>query len=150
MSFSIDVNLLLFTIDSKSPYHKQAEGFLKEMLSGEERCFICWEVLHGFMRISTNSRLFTHPPAVETVLDNCRFLYNHPNIEMIGASSSSMRILEDLVTRHHLRGPIISDAVIASILEANGIRKLYTHDRDFWKFPYLKPIDPFAKRKTEK
>lgn len=145
MSFSFDVNLLLFTADSKSPHHGKAENFLKEVLSGTDRCFLCWDVLNGFLRIATNSKLFSNPPPVETVLANCRFLYSHPNIEMITGSTQSMRILEGLVTQNHLRGPIISDAVIASILEAHGIRKIYTHDRDFWKFPFLKPIDPFAK-----
>ena len=38
---------------------------------------------------------------------------------------------------------LIPDAITASILEANGIQKVYTHDRDFWKFPGLKPVDPF-------
>ena len=30
-------------------------------------------------------------------------------------------------------------------LEANGIQTIYTNDRDFWKFPGLKPVDPFRK-----
>jgi hypothetical protein len=35
-------------------------------------------------------------------------------------------------------------AVTASILEANNIKRIYTRDRDFRKFPYLKLVDPVS------
>ena len=41
-----------------------------------------------------------------------------------------------------LRGNLMTDAVIASQLEANGIKTIYTNDADFKKFPYLKVKNP--------
>jgi len=44
-------------------------------------------------------------------------------------------------------GKLVSDAIIASQLEAAGVRTIYTNDRDFNKFPALKPKNPFTSRK---
>ena len=146
MGFSFDVNILLFTVDAKSPFHKPSQALLRELLSGEDRCFLCWEVLHAYLRLASSPRIFETPLPLDALIANAEFFLSHPNVETLAASSHSMQILETLIRDFHLRGPIISDAVIASILEANGIRRIYTNDRDFWKFPFLKPADPFAPR----
>jgi len=42
------------------------------------------------------------------------------------------------------RGNLVPDAHIASLLRQHGIRELYTRDRDFRKFDFLRVYDPFA------
>ncbi|MGB0679364.1 MAG: PIN domain-containing protein [Polyangiales bacterium] len=36
------------------------------------------------------------------------------------------------------------DAYIAALLRSHGIRRIYTHDRDFRRFDFLETIDPFV------
>ena len=71
----------------------------------------------------------------------CRAL----NATMLSADETSWDIYQELNNRLGIKGKLVPDAVLASILEANGISRVYTHDRDFWKFPGLKPIDPFKR-----
>jgi predicted nucleic acid-binding protein len=42
------------------------------------------------------------------------------------------------------RGNQVPDAHLAAILKQHGIRTLYTHDRDFRRFDFLRVIDPLA------
>jgi len=65
-------------------------------------------------------------------------LLNSPQLTMLSPSKTSFELLAGYAERIRLVGNLMTDAVIASQLEANGIRLIYTHDADFTKFPYLK------------
>ena len=42
------------------------------------------------------------------------------------------------------RGNLMPDAQLASILLGHGVTTIYTHDRDFRKFPFLDVRDPLS------
>jgi len=42
------------------------------------------------------------------------------------------------------RGNLVPDTQLAALLHLHGIRVLYTHDRDFLKFPFLTVRDPLS------
>ncbi|HEY4855694.1 MAG TPA: hypothetical protein VIH98_03335, partial [Xanthobacteraceae bacterium] len=44
-----------------------------------------------------------------------------------------------------VRGNLVPDAHVATILFQHGIRRLYSNDRDFRKFPSLELRNPFAR-----
>jgi predicted nucleic acid-binding protein len=66
-------------------------------------------------------------------------------VEMLSPTLESFRIFSGYAEIMPLKGKIVSDAIIASQLEAAGVRTIYTTDRDFSKFPGLKPKNPFPK-----
>ena len=53
-------------------------------------------------------------------------------------------VLETLVCRDRVRGPVVHDARIAALCLAHGVEALLSRDRDFSLFPELKSIDPFS------
>ena len=145
MSGAIDANLLLYAEDESSPFHRRALEFLNHLLESDEPIYATWDVIHAFLRIATNSNVFAHPLTPEEATADIQKVLEYPSLTILSPSMESWNILVGLAAKLHLRGNLIPDAVTASILEANGIRTLYTNDRDFWKFPNLKPIDPFKK-----
>jgi predicted nucleic acid-binding protein len=42
----------------------------------------------------------------------------------------------------NLAGNVIHDAQTAVLMRDHGIRRIYTRDTDFHRFPFLEPIDP--------
>jgi len=42
----------------------------------------------------------------------------------------------------HLSGNLVHDAHTAVLMKEHGIRRIYTRDTDFHRFPFLEPIDP--------
>ena len=43
-----------------------------------------------------------------------------------------------------VRGNLVPDAHLATLLRSHGVRRLYTHDRDFRRFDFLDVRDPLA------
>ena len=143
MSGAIDTNLLLYAEDKASPFHTEALKFLAGLLDYGKPVYATWDVLHAFVRIATNLSVFSDPLTPEEALDDIQKIIDHPAVTVLSPSLESWTILCRLATELHLRGNLIPDAVTASILEVHGIRTVYTNDRDFWKFPALKPVNPF-------
>ena len=46
--------------------------------------------------------------------------------------------------RFPVRGNLVPDAHLATLLRQHGVPRLYTIDRDFRKFDFLEIIDPFG------
>jgi predicted nucleic acid-binding protein len=44
----------------------------------------------------------------------------------------------------NLHGNLLYDAQIAVLMREHGIKRIYTRDTDFHRFPFLEPIDPTA------
>ena len=61
----VDANLLLSASLEDFPRHKAAREWLDEQLNGPRRVGLPWPALLAFVRITTNSRLFTSPLSTE-------------------------------------------------------------------------------------
>ena len=53
----VDLNLLLYAVNTGSPHHRKAKRWLEEVLSGDESVALPWVVLLGFLRITTNRHI---------------------------------------------------------------------------------------------
>jgi uncharacterized protein len=144
---SLDTNILVQAMVVDSPFHEPAFQLLSDLNASGEKIFLCWEVVHGFRRVSTNFQAVRQPLTADTADMFIDELVNHPHVTMLAPSVASWIVFKRYSFQMKLRGNLVTDAVIASQLEANGVKKLYSNDRDFRKFDYLKVIDPFAKKK---
>lgn len=43
-----------------------------------------------------------------------------------------------------LSGNLLYDAQTAILMKEYGIKRIYTRDSDFFRFPFLEPVDPAA------
>lgn len=59
----LDINILLYLADSSSPYHGKTTSWVKRV-KNPIFCF-CWISLLGFIRISTNAKIFKNPLTVK-------------------------------------------------------------------------------------
>ena len=57
----LDANVLLYSIDATSPFHKPARDWLTDALNGPRRVAIPWLPLWAFVRIATNPRAVRRP-----------------------------------------------------------------------------------------
>jgi predicted nucleic acid-binding protein len=44
----------------------------------------------------------------------------------------------------HLSGNLMHDAQTAVLMREHGIKRIYTRDTDFHRFPFVDPVDPVA------
>jgi uncharacterized protein len=86
-------------------------------------------VMTGFLRLVTNNRVFTNP---DTIADAIAFLdavVDAPGVEL-GLCGTEWSALRTTLLRLGLKGNLITDAWIASAVEALS-EHLVTFDRDF-------------------
>ena len=143
MSYSLDVNLLLYASDIESPLHAEAKSFLSERAVDPDLFCICWLTLMGYQRMATHPGIFTSPLTPGQAWANIRSILGLPRVRIIGEESSFPDDYELAANAFPIRGNLVPDAHLSVILREHGIRRLYTMDTDFRKFDFLEVINPF-------
>lgn len=143
MSFTIDTNILIYAVNKNSPFHLQAKSFVESCAENEKTWVLIWPVIHSFIRISTHPKIMPTPLTPLEAVSIVEQILDLPNVQIIGDHESNFwAIYKEEIEQGHLRGNQIPDAVIVSIMKANAIGTIYTHDRDFLRFKGIKAIDP--------
>ena len=142
MSWSVDANILLYAANRAAPEHVAAYRFLQNRLSSDDPLFLCWEVIHAFLRTSTSPGIFPDPLSPNKSAEWIQSILDLPGVSTLSPSQESWLILRRELQEIPVRGRLLTDAVIASQLEAAGVRHLYSADADFRKFLWLKVINP--------
>jgi len=143
--YSIDANIFIYAAIKGDVRQAEAEKFLKRIFAEPEPCLLCWETLHAFIRIVTNPTIFQRPMSLAKACSYVEAVLSLRQVEMLLPTNESFRIFASYAEIMPIKGALVSDAIIASQLEAAGVRIIYTNDRDFYKFPGLKPRTPFSK-----
>lgn len=143
MSYSVDVNILLYASDTSSPKHAEALRFLKQRASDPDLFCIAWPTLIAFLRIATHSRIFAQPLSPDDALGNVESLLSLPRVRLLSEGEGFLEIYREVTARFPVRGNLVPDAHLAALLLQHGVRRLYTVDRDFRKFDFLEVADPF-------
>lgn len=133
-----DLNVLLYAVDSSSPRNRAASSWLEEHVnSGIESIGIPWVVHLGFLRLTTNPRVFSRPLTVEAANAWLESLESHPSVRMLNPGTAHTGILRHLLLMLGTGANLVTDAHIAALaLEHNAT--IATGDRDFQRFPGLK------------
>lgn len=145
MSYSVDVNILLYASDRESPWHSAATDFLASCVVRPELFCICWPTLMAYLRIATHPGIFADPLAPRQAESNVDALLALPRVKVLGEGESFWSSYR-AVSEAPIRGNLVPDAHVAALLLEHGVQVLYSRDRDFLKFPSLTVEDPFAPR----
>ena len=131
-----DINLLLYAYNPQSAQHQRAKEWWRETMNQAELVGMPHEVVFGFLRIATNSRL--GPAAVEFSAGErvVRQWMQRPQVRMLLPDAEHANRVLRLMSVSGSRGAVISDAVLASYAVANRAT-LCSSDSDFARFPGL-------------
>lgn len=144
MSFAIDVNLLVYASDTESPFQEKASAFLERCVSGDEVFCVGWPTLMGYLRIVSHPTIFRRPLTQEQAQRNVETLLSAPRCRVLSEDEGFWDVYRDVAGEVPVRGNLVPDAHLAALLRQHGIVTLYTHDRDFRKFSFLRVKDPLA------
>jgi hypothetical protein len=101
------------------------------------------EVLAGFVRIVTHSRVFHPPEPVEGALAFAEALRGCPGFVPVGAGARHWENFASLCHRVRPAGDVVWDAYHAAVAIENG-SEWVTTDADFAKFPGLRWTNPLT------
>lgn len=142
MTYSIDVNILLYASDKSNQRHQQAVSFLEQQLSTPELLCIAWITVMAFLRISTHPSIFANPLKPEEALQSITSLLSLPHVRTLSETDNFLEIYSTLSGKLPIRGNLVPDAHLAAILLQHDIRVLFTADTDFKKFDFLEALNP--------
>ncbi len=144
MSFSLDVNVLLYASNADCAEHQAATAFLQRVATGRDLCGLAWPTVMGYLRIATHPSIFPRPLPHAQAMANIDALLALPHVRTLSENERFWPIYRDIAGSLPLRGNLVPDAHLAALLHAHGIKTLYSRDRDFRKFDGIELRDPLA------
>ena len=128
-----DVNILVYAHREGTPEHGRYARWLTRMASGPEPFAISEFVMHGFVRVVTNPRIFDPPSTPQQAFQFLDALLVLPGCSVIRAGANHWTIFRELCETRALKGKIVADAVHAAIAIESGCEWV-TADSDFARF----------------
>ena len=144
MSYSVDVNVLLYASDESSPRHVAAARFLHSRAADPELFCLTWPTLMGYVRIATHLRVFARPLSSVEAVANVEALLSLPRVRVLAEAEGFLEVYREVTAGLAVRGNLVPDAHLAAVLRQHGVQRLFTVDADFKRFPFLDVRDPFA------
>ena len=142
MSYSIDANLLLYASNTTAPENRAALDFLSSRAGDPDLMCLTWPALMAYQRIATHPSIFEHPLDPATAWRNVRRLLSLPRARVIREDEGFAEDYERVAGDAGVRGNLVPDAHIATILRQHGVGTIYTADTDFRKFEFLEVVNP--------
>lgn len=144
MSATLDANLLLYVSDESSERHEQARGTLRRLVAGPELLYVFWPTVMAYLRIATHPSLFASPLTPVVATANVAQLLASPTVQTAGEQPRFWELFREVSSDADARGNLVPDAHLVSLMRQNGVRTIWTHDRDFRRFSGIEVRDPFG------
>lgn len=139
----VDANVLLYAVDSASPYHARAAAWLTDALTGDVRVGLPWQTIGAFLRIGTHPRVLASPM---TAADAQRYVDTWLDLETVWvppATEHTARIYSELARKHQVTGNLVPDAQLAALAIEHGVA-IVSGDTDFARFSEVRWVNPFS------
>ncbi|MCX8087418.1 MAG: PIN domain-containing protein [Rhodocyclaceae bacterium] len=141
---AVDTNLLVYAHREDTPFHEQAFACIASLANDPAPWAIPWPCLHEFFAIVTHPRIYAPPTPLDIALDQIDAWLESPSLVLLSESDLHWPELRRLIAQGHLAGPQVHDARIAALCQQHGVKKLWTADRDFSRFPRLICVNPLV------
>lgn len=145
MSYSLDVNILLYASDTSCPEYASARDFMEGRPADPDLLCLTWGTLLAYQRIATHPAIFANPLTPGQALANVRELLSLPRTRVIVEEDGFLDDYAAATAGLGVRGNLVPDAHLATILRQHGVCRIYTADADFRKFEFLEVLNPICR-----
>ncbi len=143
-----DVNVLIYAhIEDSVPEHAQYADWITRLATGPEPFALSVLVLSGFVRVSTNPRIFEQPSPLEESLAFVSALVERPTARIVGPGPDHPEIFYRICRQSGATGKLVADAQHAAVAVEHGCTFVTTNS-DFSRFPDLRWRHPLARAES--
>lgn len=143
MSFTFDANVLLYASDETSEYHPRARAFLDQVASSDDLIYLFWPTVMAYLRIATHPAIFEKPLRPADAVANIEQLLALTHVQTVGEHERFWASYRRVAEEADARGNLVPDAHLVALMVENGVRTIWTHDRDYRRFHGIESRDPF-------
>jgi len=137
----VDVNVLLYAVNSDSEHHETAREWLDTALIQVETIGFTWSVVLAFLRVSTHPAVFARPLTPDESLATMRTWLAQPSATIVEPTSRHLGVLGGLLVEAGMAGNLVNDAHLAAVAIENAA-ELVSYDSDFGRFAGLTSSRP--------
>lgn len=141
---AVDTNILVHAHRRESAWSARARERLRGLAESPQPWAVPWPCVHEFLSTVTSPKVFKPPTPLEVALDQIEIWRESPSLFFLGELRVHWEDLSRIVRESCVIGPKIHDARIAALCRQHGVRVLWTADRDFSRFPWLKIENPLV------
>ena len=141
---AVDTNILVYAHREDASWHRLAYARLAELAEGRSAWGVPWPCIHEFLSIVTHPRIFAPPTPTGAAIEQVEAWLEAPTLVLLAESGSHWAQLRALLEAGRIAGPLVPDARIAALCIQNGVKELWSADRDFGCFPALVVVNPLV------
>jgi uncharacterized protein len=141
---AVDTNILVYAHRSDSPFHEPAAGAVHDLAESPAAWAIPWPCVHEFYSTATHPRIYDPPSSSAEAIAQVEAWLGSPSLVLLHEGVTYWPTLKTLLESGKVQGPMVHDARIAALCRANGVRELWSVDRDFGRFPDLVVRNPLV------
>ncbi len=141
---AVDTNVLVYAHRREAPEHVVASERLRLLATGVAGWAIPWPCIYEFFSVVTSARIWKGTESTPNqAWEQIAAWTGSPSLRLLGETDEFLAVLERLLRRPRVRGPVVHDARVAALCLAHGVEALLSRDRDFSLFPELPLDNPF-------
>ena len=139
----VDLNVLLYAVNSDAPQHDAALGWWEKAVNDEDTVGLAWVVLLGFLRLATSPRVFPRPLAPHTASAKLDAWLALDNVRIVREKDDHWESLKALLRGAGTAGNLTTDAHLAALALSHDA-VLVSCDTDFARFKGLRWENPLG------
>jgi len=140
--FVVDTNILVYAADEESHFHRSSYDLLEGWRKQASAWYVTWGILYEFLRVVTHPRVFRTPWGAGQAWSFIEALLASPSLGVLIPTERHSDVVSEVIKEvPHLHGNLMHDLQTAALMREHGIKKIYTRDTDFHRFPFLEPTD---------
>jgi hypothetical protein len=94
------------------------------------------------LAIVTHARIYRPPTPMAKAIEQVNAWLESPSLRLIGELKGHWTELRGIVEKGRVSGGAVHDARVAAICIENGVREIWSTDRDFTRMPGIKARNP--------
>jgi toxin-antitoxin system PIN domain toxin len=141
--FVVDTNILVYAANQDAAEHRRCRDLVESWRRGSLPWFTTWSVLYEFLRVVSHPRVFDRPWPLKQAWRFVAALLSSPGHQVLAATRRHVEVAAQTFGElPDIHGNLIHDAQTAILMREHGIRRIFTRDTDFHRFPFLEVVDP--------
>ena len=137
----VDLNVLLYAVNSDAAQHERTREWWENAINDEDIIGLAWVVLLGFLRLSTNPRVFPRPLAPDVAAATLDAWLARDNVRVVRERDEHWERLKPLLSGTGTAGNLTTDAHLAALALSHDA-VLVSTDTDFARFKGLRWENP--------
>lgn len=142
----VDLNVLLYAVNSDAVEHERARTWWEHAVNDEDTLGLAWVVLLGFLRLSTNPRVFPRPLAPDVAAAMLDAWLARDNVRVVREKDEHWETLKALLGGTGTAANLTTDAHLAALALSHDA-VLVSTDTDFSRFKGLRWENPLGSRR---